>query len=110
MHPAIHLNWLAIVVSVVASFLVGGLWYGPLFGGAWRKEMGVPADAKPLGGEIGKSLGINIIGTFLTAYVLAHESRSGGRPRGTPVPIRLLPSTDSSEGFSRGSASPCRCC
>ena len=73
MHPNIHLNWIAIIVSVVASFVVGGLWYGPLFGNAWKKEMGVPPDAKPSGGEMGRSLGINIIGTFLTAYVLAHE-------------------------------------
>lgn len=73
MHPEIHLNWIAIIVSVVASFVVGGLWYGPLFGAAWKKEMGVPPDAKPSGGEMGKSLGINILGTFLTAYVLAHE-------------------------------------
>ncbi len=73
MHPEIHLNWIAIIVSVVASFVVGGLWYGPLFGSAWKKEMGVPPDAKPAPGEMGRSLGINIIGTFLTAYVLAHE-------------------------------------
>jgi hypothetical protein len=73
MHPDIHLNWIAIAVSVVVSFAVGGLWYGPLFGAAWRKEMGVPADAKPMGGAMGKSLGINIVGTFLTAFVLAHE-------------------------------------
>lgn len=73
MQPQIHLNWLAIGVSVVVSFLVGGLWYGPLFGAAWKKEMGVPADAKPAGGEIGKSLLLNVIGTFLTAFVLAHD-------------------------------------
>ena len=72
MHPHIVLNWFAIVVSVVVSFVVGGLWYGPLFGKAWRKEMGVPPDAKPVGG-MGKSLGINFAGTFLTAFVLAHE-------------------------------------
>ena len=73
MHPEIHLNWIAIIVSVIASFVVGGLWYGPLFGNAWKKEMGVPPDAKPAGGEMGKALTINVIGTFLTAYVMAHE-------------------------------------
>ncbi len=72
MQPSIHLNWLAILVSVVASFLVGGLWYGPIFGRAWKREMGVPEDAKPAGGEIGKSLGLNFLGTLLTAFVLAH--------------------------------------
>jgi hypothetical protein len=72
-HPQIHLNWLAILVAVVASFLVGGAWYGALFRNAWRKEMGVAADVKPSGAEMFKSLGLNILGTFLTAFVLAHE-------------------------------------
>jgi len=73
MQPQIHLNWLAIVVSVVVAFLVGGLWYGPLFGKVWKKEMGVPLDAKPTGSEMGKSLSLNVIGTFLIAFVLAHD-------------------------------------
>jgi len=73
MQPQIHLNWLAIVVSVVVAFLVGGLWYGPLFGKVWQKEMGVPLDAKPTGSEMGKSLSLNVIGTFLIAFVLAHD-------------------------------------
>ena len=72
MLPVIHMNWLAIAVSVVVSFLVGGLWYGPLFGNAWKKEMGVPPDAKPAPGEMGRSLALNVFGTFLMAFVLAH--------------------------------------
>ncbi|MDQ2870251.1 MAG: DUF1761 domain-containing protein [Acidobacteriota bacterium] len=79
MQPIIHLNWLAILVAVVASFIVGGLWYGPLFGKPWKKEMGVPDDAKPSGAEMGKALGLNVLGTLLTAYVLAHEVQ-GWRP------------------------------
>ena len=73
MQPQIHLNWLAIVVAVVASFLVGGLWYGPLFGSAWKREMGVPPDARPAGSEMAKSLLLNLFGTFLMAFVLAHD-------------------------------------
>ena len=79
MQPSIHLNWLAIGVAVIASFLLGGLWYGPLFGQAWKKEMGVPPDARPAGGEMGKALGLNLFGTLLTAFVLAH-SVLGWRP------------------------------
>jgi hypothetical protein len=30
-----HLNWLAIAVATLAGFMVGGLWYGPLFGKEW---------------------------------------------------------------------------
>ena len=85
MQPQIHLNWIAIVVAVIASFAVGGLWYGPLFGGPWKKEMGVPPDAKPAGGEIGKSLGLNLFGTFLVAFVLAHGVLGHGCSRYLPA-------------------------
>ena len=30
-----NINWLSVVVAAASSFLVGGLWYGPLFGKAW---------------------------------------------------------------------------
>lgn len=29
------LNWLAVLAATVAGFMLGGLWYGPLFGKAW---------------------------------------------------------------------------
>lgn len=73
MEPNIHLNWLAIVASVVASFAIGGLWYGPLFGKAWANAMGFPPDMKPSGAEIAKGSVLNIIGTLLMAFVLAHD-------------------------------------
>ena len=31
-------NLLAILVAAAAGFLVGGIWYGPLFGKAWMQE------------------------------------------------------------------------
>jgi hypothetical protein len=73
MHPHLHLNWIAIIVSVVVSWLIGGLWYGPLFNKAWAKEMGFTADMKPTGAELGKVMALNIFGTFLMALVLGHE-------------------------------------
>jgi hypothetical protein len=33
-------NWLAIVVATVVAFMIGGLWYGPLFGQAWLDALG----------------------------------------------------------------------
>ena len=35
-----NINWLSVVVAAVSSFMVGGLWYGPLFSKAWKKEWG----------------------------------------------------------------------
>jgi hypothetical protein len=34
-------NWLAVLVAALSTFLIGGLWYSPaLFGKAWMKENG----------------------------------------------------------------------
>ncbi|NJN52279.1 MAG: DUF1761 domain-containing protein [Gammaproteobacteria bacterium] len=33
------LNWIAIVVSTALAFVLGGLWYGPLFGKAWLSAL-----------------------------------------------------------------------
>ena len=38
------LNWLAILVATLAAFMLGWLWYGPLFGQAWLKAIGKSAD------------------------------------------------------------------
>ena len=38
---AAHLNWLAILITPLAGFLIGGLWYGPLFGKAWMRASGI---------------------------------------------------------------------
>ena len=33
-----EINFLAVILSGLAFFLVGGIWYGPLFGKAWQAE------------------------------------------------------------------------
>lgn len=42
-----QLNWLAVVVAAVSAFVLGGLWYGPLFKTAWCREAGIDMAAKP---------------------------------------------------------------
>ena len=73
MHPAIHLNYLAIVAAVLSNMVLGFLWYGPFFGKAWLKEMGLPLDCKPEPKAMRRSLTLMVIGSFLTAFVLAHS-------------------------------------
>ena len=34
------INWLSVIVAAISSFMVGGLWYGPVFGRAWMKGNG----------------------------------------------------------------------
>jgi hypothetical protein len=35
-----EINWLAVLVAGLAAFLLGGLWYGPLFSKPWIKAQG----------------------------------------------------------------------
>jgi hypothetical protein len=42
-----QINWFAVIASTVAAFILGGLWYGPLFSKPWMREMGVGRDFKP---------------------------------------------------------------
>jgi hypothetical protein len=37
--PAV--NWLAIIAAAVSMFVIGGLWYGPLFARPWQRAAGV---------------------------------------------------------------------
>jgi len=33
--PPIDLNWLAVIAAAPSAFVLGGLWYGPLFKNAY---------------------------------------------------------------------------
>jgi uncharacterized protein DUF1761 len=72
MQPDIHLNYLAIVAAMAANIVIGFLWYGPVLGKAWIKEMGMPADQKPDPKVMTRGLILMVIGSFLTAFVLAY--------------------------------------
>lgn len=43
------LNWLAVLAAAVSAFLLGGLWYGPLFQRVWCREAGI--DPEAMGGR-----------------------------------------------------------
>lgn len=70
-------NFLAVAVAA-ATFLVGGLWYGPFsFGPAWGREAGVlgPKDPPRAGARKGKHpaqvFGFAFLFSFLGAWTLA---------------------------------------
>ncbi|OCC30214.1 PF08570 family protein [Leptospira interrogans serovar Canicola] len=70
MHPELHINYLAVLVAVITNFIFGSVWYGPLLGKTWAKEMGLPSNFQPNQKEMFRSMGLMIIGSILTAYVL----------------------------------------
>lgn len=60
-------NWLAVGVGTVLSFLLGWLWYSPwLFANKWMEGVGMKPDGKV---EI-PPLIVQLIGTFLLAWVV----------------------------------------
>lgn len=39
-----ELNWVSVVLGAAGSFAIGFLWYGPLFGAAWKEDTGMTDD------------------------------------------------------------------
>ena len=69
----LKVNIIAVLVAVVVNFFLGFIWYTPLFGKAWGKEMGYDLSVKPDKSVMMKGLIFMIIGNFLFAWVLAHN-------------------------------------
>jgi hypothetical protein len=92
----IHISWTAVLVSVVANFILGFIWYTPLFGKAWAKENGYDTNMKPAPGELAKGMTFMIIGNFFLAYVFAHNIAAWGYVPGTkeaPIFASIISST-----------------
>lgn len=70
----IEINWIAVLVATVVNFFIGFLWYTPLFGKAWAKELGITMTGPPPAGLLVRGLAIGVIGNFFMAYVLAHNN------------------------------------
>ncbi len=73
MEGSIQINFVAIAVAVVANFILGFLWYTPLFGKRWGKEMGYDMNNKPKTSDFIKGMVFMVIGNFLLAFVLSHN-------------------------------------
>lgn len=65
-------DWLGVVLATVASFVIGFLWFGPLFGKRWAKEFGLSADDRPDGKTMGLNMAKDLVGHLVMAYVLWH--------------------------------------
>jgi len=72
MMPEISVNYLAILACVVIGMVVGFLWFGPLFGKAWARHMGMANMPQPSGAKMTRSMIIFAVGNLLIAYVLIH--------------------------------------
>ncbi len=74
MHPQIALNAKAVALAVIVSFMFGWLWYGPLFGKSWAKLQGIKYTNKVATKDMMKGMGLGLLGSFLTAYVMTFST------------------------------------
>lgn len=61
--------WL-LIIAAVSAFMIGGIWYGPLFGKAWAAENGFPEGYSA--GPPARVFGISFLFTFVTAGGYLH--------------------------------------
>jgi hypothetical protein len=59
-----ELNWLAVIAAALSSFPLGFLWYGPLFGKLWQREIGKSAEQLKSG-----NMGVIFGGAFVLALI-----------------------------------------
>lgn len=62
---------LAILVAALSGFLIGGVWYGPLFGKAWQREAGLSQEEMGATNPI-KLFGLTFLFSVLSAVFLGH--------------------------------------
>jgi hypothetical protein len=64
-----ELNYLAILVCGIAAMVIGYVWYGPLFGKAWMKIMGV--DMSTISPEERKKMQKGMAGAYILQFILS---------------------------------------
>ncbi len=71
-----EVNYLAVLTCAVISMILGGIWYGPLFGKKWMEILGTDSKDKKEIAKMQKSAGplylIQFLLTLFQAYVLAY--------------------------------------
>jgi len=71
-------NFVAIVAAAIAQFVVGFLWFGPVFGKTWAKAEGYSsADMKKKKGMT-KTMVLHFVTSLLTVFVLANVFKMTG--------------------------------
>ena len=71
--PFSEINWVAVLVASVVSFVIGFAWFSPkTFFPVWWKAMGRRPDEMPQGGHsMGTVFGLTVVGILVQATVLA---------------------------------------
>ena len=90
-----EISWLAVVLAALATFAVGGLWYGPLFLKAWQKEAGITEESMQARHPAYVFGGAFLLNLF-AAYILGHVLATYGRP---PAHVDIMIAFGVAAGF-----------
>ena len=76
------INWLAVVVAALSGFVIGSLWYGPLFQKPWMAASGMTREKGAQGNmalTFGGAYVLNLLGaTGISILVGDHHSVASG--------------------------------
>ncbi|MBL8531935.1 MAG: DUF1761 domain-containing protein [Hyphomonadaceae bacterium] len=61
-----EINWVAVFAAAMSSFVLGGLWYGALFGNAWLKAAGLTREQ-----AMGANKALVFGGSFVLSLIAA---------------------------------------
>jgi hypothetical protein len=65
-----HVNYLAVLVSGVAIFMLGGIWYSLLFKKKWIELMGIPEEKMKEGA--GGAMPLLFLGAFICGLLISY--------------------------------------
>lgn len=72
---AVHINHLAVIISAVVYFIIGGLWFSPmLFSKPWQELIGLTDEKKVENlkkGGMAFLLGMSFVGGLVASYAMA---------------------------------------
>ncbi len=68
----VHVNYLAVLVAALASYVIAYVWYAVLFAGPWKKLTGIQ-DMKPAP----LNVVLVLVGSLVMSYVLYHSIAFG---------------------------------
>ena len=64
------MNYWAILVSAIASMIIGSIWYGPLFGKKFMEAMGMNEWSAEKKAEMTKNMWISYAGQFVLSLIM----------------------------------------
>ena len=73
----LNINWWSVLVAALSSFVIGGLWYNPLFGKVWMREFGFTEEdlkKRDLPLTFGLSFVLALVAATILDMFIGHEA------------------------------------